>query len=74
MSEAKLYTVKITADELSLIRTGIRRLTETNKESILEHRKSPWRAEDEDFSKWHKEDVETCLILMELKEKIYSVE
>tara|TARA_R110001632_G_scaffold202310_1_gene325320 strand:+ start:310 stop:534 length:225 start_codon:yes stop_codon:yes gene_type:complete len=74
MSEVKLYTLELTSDELSIIRAGLRRSELKNKEEILDYRKYPERAENEDFKKWHVEEVETTMILMELREKLYNVE
>ena len=74
MSEVKLYKLELTADELSVIRAGLRRTERKNKEEILDYRKHPERAEDADFKKWHIEELETTMILMELREKLYNVE
>jgi len=74
MSEVKLYTLELTADELSIIRAGLRRSERKNKEEILEYRKYPHRADDKDLKKWHVEEIETTMILMELREKLYNVE
>ena len=72
MSEVKLYTLELTADELYIIRDGLSRSESKNKEEILDYRKYPERAENEDFKKWHVEEIETTMILMELREKLYN--
>jgi len=72
MSEVKLYTLELTADELYIIRAGLDYSERKNKEEILDYRKYPERAENEDFKKWHVEEIETTMILMELREKLYN--
>ena len=74
MSEVKLYTLELTAEELYVIRAGLRRSERKNKEEILDYRKYPERAENADFKRWHEEEIETTMILMELREKVYNAE